>query len=92
MHYYASNSLSRQELEMLRALSTGNRDEVVARAMNVSVRTMRRRFAEVMEDLHAHTRFQAGFMVAEAGWLPNYGVECSHTVQGSRLDIRFHEF
>ncbi|WP_159080652.1 LuxR C-terminal-related transcriptional regulator [Nocardia suismassiliense] len=92
MHYHASSSLSRQEFEMLRALSTGSRDEVVARTMNVSVRTMRRRFAEIMDDLQAHTRFQAGFMVARSGWLPSYGVECSFTLQDSRLDLRFHEF
>ncbi|WP_147129121.1 LuxR C-terminal-related transcriptional regulator [Nocardia ninae] len=92
MHYQASGSLSRQEFEMLRALSTGSRDEVVARTMNVSVRTMRRRFAEIMDDLQAHTRFQAGFMVARAGWLPGYGVECSFTLTDSHLDLRFHEF
>ncbi|MFF5111079.1 LuxR C-terminal-related transcriptional regulator [Streptosporangium sp. NPDC000509] len=63
--------LSDQEREVLRLLSTGLTDEAVARRLDVSVRTLRRVTAELMERLGARSRFQAGCLAAAKGWLPS---------------------
>ncbi len=47
-------------LAILRLLSAGQKDEAAARSMGVSVRTYRRRVAELMTLLGAESRFQAG--------------------------------
>jgi len=62
--------LSQQEREVLRLLSAGLTDEVVARRLDVSVRTLRRVTADLMERLEARSRFQAGYLAATRGWLP----------------------
>jgi DNA-binding NarL/FixJ family response regulator len=49
-----------QGLALLRLLSSGQKDETAARSMGVSVRTYRRRVAELMTLLGAESRFQAG--------------------------------
>lgn len=49
-----------QGREILRHLSAGRKDETAARSMGVSVRTYRRRVAELMTRLGAESRFQAG--------------------------------
>lgn len=58
--------LVRETLEMLQSGAT---DEVAARHLGVSVRTVRRRVATVMELLGAASRFEAGVKAAQAGWL-----------------------
>ncbi len=63
--------LSDQEREVLRLLSTGLTDEAVARRLDVSVRTLRRVTAELMERLDARSRFQAGCLATARGWLPS---------------------
>lgn len=50
-------------------LRSGVTDEVAAKQLNVSVRTLRRRVASVMEMLGATSRFEAGVKASEAGWL-----------------------
>lgn len=62
--------LSDQEREVFRLLSTGLTDEAVARRLDVSVRTLRRVTADLMERLDARSRFQAGYLAAARGWLP----------------------
>ncbi|MFJ2031727.1 LuxR C-terminal-related transcriptional regulator [Streptosporangium sp. NPDC087985] len=62
--------LSGQEREVLRLLSMGHTDETVARKLDVSVRTLRRITAELMERLDARSRFQAGCLAATRGWIP----------------------
>ncbi|WP_344978570.1 helix-turn-helix transcriptional regulator [Streptosporangium fragile] len=64
--------LSSQEREILRLLSLGLTDEVVARRLDVSVRTLRRATADLMERLGARSRFQAGYLAAARGWLPEH--------------------
>lgn len=54
---------------IVRLLAAGFKDEVVARRMNMSVRTCRRHIAEILEELGAESRFQAGVMAAEHGLL-----------------------
>lgn len=56
-----------QGLAILRALSAGQKDETAARQLGLSVRTYRRRVAELMELLGASSRFQAGVRARELG-------------------------
>ncbi|WP_110181185.1 DNA-binding response regulator [Nocardioides solisilvae] len=54
---------------LLAELAAGSRDEQIARTLGLSLRTVRRRIAEVMIELGADTRFQAGVEAARRGWL-----------------------
>ncbi|MEU0519950.1 helix-turn-helix transcriptional regulator [Streptosporangium sp. NPDC006007] len=69
-HRTDEKGLSSQEREILRLLSIGLTDEAVARRLDVSVRTLRRVTAGLMERLDARSRFQAGYLAAVRGWLP----------------------
>ncbi|GAA1572060.1 MULTISPECIES: helix-turn-helix transcriptional regulator [Kribbella] len=61
--------LSVREQEMLRLLALGATDEVAAAHLGVSVRTVRRMVAQIMNRLGARSRFQAGMKAADRGWL-----------------------
>jgi DNA-binding CsgD family transcriptional regulator len=61
--------LTAQDREVLRLLSDGHTDAVVARKLGVSVRTTRRVIAELAERLGARSRFQIGVRAVEVGWL-----------------------
>ncbi|WP_300682321.1 LuxR C-terminal-related transcriptional regulator [Nocardioides sp.] len=50
-------------------LAAGSQDEQIARRLGLSLRTVRRRVAELMEELGASSRFQAGVEAARRGWL-----------------------
>jgi len=52
---------------VLEALAAGAKDETAARTVGLSVRTYRRRVAELMAALGAETRFQAGVRARELG-------------------------
>jgi DNA-binding NarL/FixJ family response regulator len=52
---------------VLRTLSDGLADETAARRLGVSLRTYRRRVAELMTALEADSRFQAGLRAGELG-------------------------
>jgi DNA-binding CsgD family transcriptional regulator len=54
---------------LLRQLAGGAKDEQVARSLGLSVRTVRRRVAELLEELGAESRFQAGVAAVRRGWL-----------------------
>ncbi|MBL1114893.1 response regulator transcription factor [Streptomyces sp. 110] len=54
---------------VLEALRAGHTDETAARAINVSLRTYRRHVAEIMRELDASSRFQAGARAVELGLL-----------------------
>jgi len=54
---------------LLRQLQGGDKDEQIARTMGLSLRTVRRRISELMIELGADTRFQAGAEAARRGWL-----------------------
>ncbi|HEX5404099.1 MAG TPA: DNA-binding response regulator [Pseudonocardiaceae bacterium] len=56
----AAPAVDEQGMAILRLLSAGQKDEAAARSMGVSVRTYRRRVAELMTLLGAESRFQAG--------------------------------
>jgi DNA-binding Lrp family transcriptional regulator len=54
---------------LLDQLAGGAKDEQMARALGTSVRTVRRRVAQLMEELGADSRFQAGVEAVRRGWL-----------------------
>ncbi len=60
---------SDSERLLLRLLSLGAKDEAAARHLGVSVRTVRRMIADLMRRMDARSRFQAGILAAERGWL-----------------------
>jgi DNA-binding CsgD family transcriptional regulator len=65
----AASSLTAGETALLRLLATGLTDETAARQLGISVRTARRQVAALMDKLGASSRFQAGHMAAQRGWL-----------------------
>lgn len=54
---------------LLQQLATGAQDEQIARRLGVSLRTVRRRVADILTELGADSRFQAGVEAARRGWL-----------------------
>lgn len=61
--------LSGQERALLRLWARGATDETAGRQLGVSVRTIRRLSASLMERLDATSRFQAGARAHLLGWL-----------------------
>ncbi|TIC80211.1 helix-turn-helix transcriptional regulator [Nocardioides sp. GY 10127] len=70
---YAQQSRSEVRSDMrtflLQQLASGAQDEQIARRLGVSLRTVRRRVADMMTELGAESRFQAGVEAARRGWL-----------------------
>lgn len=64
-----SRGLTSQEREVLQLLTSGHTDETIAKRLGVSVRTAGRMASELMARLDATSRFQAGYRLAQAGWL-----------------------
>lgn len=62
---------SRRDLRrfLLQQLADGAHDEQIARNLGISLRTVRRRVADLMAELGADSRFQAGVEAARRGWL-----------------------
>ncbi|MFD9795977.1 LuxR C-terminal-related transcriptional regulator [Streptomyces sp. NPDC059070] len=54
---------------ILRLLGAGLKDEAIARRLGMSLRTARRHIADIMDDLGADSRFQAGAAAAWTGLL-----------------------
>nr|WP_230416588.1 LuxR C-terminal-related transcriptional regulator [Micromonospora tarapacensis] len=54
---------------LLHLLAAGRKDEFIARKLSISVRTCRRHIAEIMHDLGAESRFQAGVLARQRGLL-----------------------
>ena len=54
---------------LLQQLAAGAQDEQIARRLGVSLRTVRRRVADLMSELGAESRFQAGVEAAKRGWI-----------------------
>ena len=49
---------------ILRLLSRGLKDEVIARRLGISLRTCRKHIADLFQELNAESRFQAGYLAA----------------------------
>ena len=54
---------------LLQLLAAGQKDEQIARALGMSLRTVRRRIADLMTELGADSRFQAGVEAVRRGWI-----------------------
>jgi DNA-binding CsgD family transcriptional regulator len=65
-YHEVTHDLQRTIVELL---ASGLTDDVVARRLNISVRTCRRHIATVLNSLDAVSRFQAGALAASAGLL-----------------------
>lgn len=61
--------LTPPERELLRILSRGMTDQAAAHQLGVSLSTVRRSMAALMERLGARSRFEAGLRAAQRGWL-----------------------
>ncbi len=60
---------SESDSRLLALLASGLKDEAIARYLGVSLRTVRRRVAGLMEEMGAHTRFQLGLAAERRGLL-----------------------
>lgn len=58
---------------IVRLLAEGAKDETVARRLGISLRTCRRHIAEILDQLGASSRFQAGVRAATIGAVPAFG-------------------
>ncbi|MEU2063711.1 LuxR C-terminal-related transcriptional regulator [Streptomyces sp. NPDC013455] len=54
---------------VLRMLEAGMKDEMAARKLSMSTTTYRRHVSELLTELGAHSRFQAGSYARRVGWL-----------------------
>ncbi|AUI61011.1 helix-turn-helix transcriptional regulator [Amycolatopsis sp. BJA-103] len=61
--------LTGREQELLTLLFSGTTDESAAARLGISVRTVRRMVADIMNRLGARSRFQAGAKAVDRGWL-----------------------
>jgi Sugar-specific transcriptional regulator TrmB len=65
----ASDGPSPEHQRLLALLTSGMKDEAIAHHLGWSYRTTRRRIAELLRDLGAETRFQAGIAATRRGWI-----------------------
>ncbi|MEU0170304.1 helix-turn-helix transcriptional regulator [Streptomyces iakyrus] len=63
------DGLTEQQRAALRMLASGMKDEKVARSLGVSLRTVSRMISELMQELGASSRFEAGVRASRLGWL-----------------------
>lgn len=68
---------------VLAALASGCKDEVAARQLGLSVRSLRRRIAELLDRLGAGSRFEAGVRAAELGWVGDREAASPRPASGS---------
>ena len=54
---------------LLHQLAGGAKDEQIARVLGLSLRTVRRRVSDLMDELGVESRFQAGVEAVRRGWL-----------------------
>lgn len=64
-----AHPFSDDEMRLLTLLSGGLTDKAIAREIGVGLSTITRRLRRVMDALGATSRFQAGLMLGEKGWL-----------------------
>ncbi|MFI0262744.1 helix-turn-helix domain-containing protein [Streptomyces sp. NPDC017056] len=65
-----ADGFTRQHLAALQLLAEGHTDATVARRLGVSTRTARRIATDAMTGMKARSRFQAGVLAAQLGYLP----------------------
>jgi DNA-binding NarL/FixJ family response regulator len=62
------DTVNAERKQLIELLQFGQTDEYVARHLGVSLRTVRRRVADLLKELGAATRFQAGMEAVRRGW------------------------
>ncbi|MEU9319799.1 LuxR C-terminal-related transcriptional regulator [Streptomyces sp. NPDC048295] len=62
-----SHSFDDLKMSIVQLMALGHKDEMVARRLGISVRTCRRHVAEIMDEIKATSRFQAGVNLMRAG-------------------------
>ncbi|MER5881162.1 helix-turn-helix transcriptional regulator [Streptomyces sp. NPDC001910] len=65
----ADDGPSPVEREVLRLMGQGLTDEAVCKKLGIGLRTLRRTIAELMDRLGARSRFEAGAIAVDRGWL-----------------------
>jgi DNA-binding CsgD family transcriptional regulator len=60
-------------MEVLRLMSLGMKDDVIARVLGVSRRTVQQDISDIGTLLGARTRFQIAIFAQQRGWLPEVG-------------------
>jgi DNA-binding NarL/FixJ family response regulator len=61
--------ISPADQALLHLLHAGLKDDAIARNLDISERTLRRRITELTTRLGASSRFQAGAQAVRRGWL-----------------------
>lgn len=64
-----SRHLTDGQLEVLKLLSMGATDAAIARKLAISLRTARRRVAELKDKLEVTSRVQVALAASQRGWL-----------------------
>lgn len=64
-------SAAEDQHALIELMQQGLKDEAIARVLGVSLRTVRRRIASLMEEHGVETRFQLALALAERGGLPD---------------------
>lgn len=68
-HYMTRDAeLTKRESELLKLLAAGQKDQVIARRLGVTTRTVQRLVSDLMRRLGVSTRYQAGLQAARRGW------------------------
>ncbi len=65
----STSGLDPRDGQVLLMLASGASDATIARQLGVSQRTVERRIRSIMDTLGAESRFQAGLLAKQAGWL-----------------------
>lgn len=65
----SSGGLEDVDRALLQLLTAGVKDQAIARQLGISLRTVRRRLANVMTAAGVTSRFQLGMMAAQRGWV-----------------------
>jgi DNA-binding NarL/FixJ family response regulator len=68
-HRADTGELDAQRTVVLGLLAQGNTDEVIAKRLGISSRTVRRISSELLEQLGARSRFQAGARAVARNWI-----------------------
>ncbi|MFG2843026.1 LuxR C-terminal-related transcriptional regulator [Kitasatospora sp. NPDC048296] len=68
-YQHGADRLTDQQQAAIRMLAAGMKDEKIARSLGISLRTLSRLLSEVMQELGASSRFEAGVRATKLGWL-----------------------
>jgi DNA-binding CsgD family transcriptional regulator/sugar-specific transcriptional regulator TrmB len=63
------DALPGRAAEVLRLMAAGLKDEAIARALNLSRRTVQKHVSDIMTMLGARNRFQAALLASDRGWV-----------------------